>query len=86
MDYLTLFLAALPILTVLVLMLGLRWRSTYAVQSHPECMTCWARYLCGGGCRLNKTPKYCDYMRLWCTEAIYIASRLSTEEARRVAP
>jgi len=59
------------------------WRQN-AVQDQPDCMDCWARYLCGGGCRVARSQRYCDYMRLWCTEALYIASQLTPEEAGRI--
>ena len=55
------------------------------LASRPACLTCWARYLCGGGCPLNHTATTCAWMRLWCSAALYIASCLSAGQAARMA-
>lgn len=53
-----------------------------AVQDQPGCMACWARYLCGGGCRLTRCERSCAYMRMMAQEVIWIAAQLTREERR----
>jgi len=65
------------------------------VTNHPDCMRCWARYLCGGGCpqarmavggSINaETPAVCAVKRQWLAEVIWIMTQLSDEEIRRIA-
>lgn len=48
-------------------------------QQHP-CNTCWARYLCGGGCHhevLARGRSACDYIRGWLHYTIGAHQRLS---------
>jgi uncharacterized protein len=38
------------------------------VDTQTDCRTCWARYLCSGGChheRATRTPESCDFVRGW---------------------
>lgn len=60
------------------------WRF-YGIHSQPGCMACWARFLCGGGCRVNRSAAYCEYVRMWLTEAIRVAARLTAAERRAFA-
>ena len=55
------------------------------VHDQPGCPECWARYLCGGGCRVNRGQAFCEYARLWCAEAVRVAARLTAEERRAFA-
>jgi uncharacterized protein len=49
--------------------------NTRAVDSQEPCRSCWARYLCGGGCYHEVAARgrtHCDYIRGWlafCLEA-----------------
>jgi uncharacterized protein len=51
------------------------WLSQRNVDQQEPCRSCWARYLCGGGCHhevLKKGRHSCDYIRGWlhyCLEA-----------------
>jgi uncharacterized protein len=45
-----------------------RWLSTRHVDTQEPCRSCWARYLCGGGCHhevLNRGRVACDFIRGW---------------------
>jgi len=38
------------------------------VDAQVDCATCWARYLCSGGCHqeaASRTPESCDFVRAW---------------------
>lgn len=44
------------------------WLSARHVHRQPECRSCWARYLCGGGCHhevLARGRPSCDFIRGW---------------------
>ena len=44
------------------------WLSKRAVDRQEPCRTCWARYLCGGGCHhevIHRGRPACDYIRGW---------------------
>ena len=51
------------------------WLSDRHVHRQEPCRTCWARYLCGGGCHhevIHRGRPACDYIRGWlhyCLEA-----------------
>jgi uncharacterized protein len=51
------------------------WLATRHVHRQEPCRSCWARYLCGGGCHhevLRRGRPACDYIRGWlhyCLEA-----------------
>ena len=41
---------------------------THHVHAQPECRTCWARYLCSGGCHQEagaRSAASCDFIRGW---------------------
>jgi uncharacterized protein len=45
-----------------------RWLASRHVDQQSPCRTCWARYLCGGGCHhevLRRGRPACDYIRGW---------------------
>lgn len=45
-----------------------RWLATRHVHSQEPCRSCWARYLCGGGCHhevIRRGRPACDYIRGW---------------------
>jgi uncharacterized protein len=52
-----------------------RWLAERHVHRQHPCNTCWARYLCGGGCHhevIRRGRPACDYIRGWlhyCLEA-----------------
>lgn len=52
-----------------------RWLAERHVHRQEPCRTCWARYLCGGGCHhevIHRGRPACDYIRGWlqyCLEA-----------------
>jgi uncharacterized protein len=38
------------------------------VHAQTDCRTCWARYLCSGGCHqeaASRTAESCDFVRGW---------------------
>ena len=51
------------------------WLAKRHVHQQEPCKSCWARYLCGGGCHhevMNRGRPACDYIRGWlqyCIEA-----------------
>jgi len=51
------------------------WLATRHVHRQEPCQSCWARYLCGGGCHhevIQRGRPACDYIRGWlhyCLEA-----------------
>lgn len=57
------------------------------------CGECWARWACGGGCRLDSLdrglgirqpdPVGCFFKRVFCEEALWLLSELTPEEVRR---
>jgi uncharacterized protein len=45
-----------------------QWLATRHVHNQEPCQSCWARYLCGGGCHhetINRGRPACDYIRGW---------------------
>ncbi len=52
-----------------------RWLADRHVESQEPCRSCWARYLCGGGCHhevIRRGRPACDFIRGWlhyCLEA-----------------
>jgi uncharacterized protein len=45
-----------------------RWLAERAVDRQEPCRSCWARYLCGGGCHhevIHRGRPACDYIRGW---------------------
>jgi len=64
------------------------------LYKRPGCMRCWARYLCGGGCRQARlelggdldapVPGRCFIQRTLLRECFWILSQLSRNEIERV--
>lgn len=56
------------------------WLTQRHVHSQQPCSSCWARYLCGGGCHhevLARGRSACDYIRGWLHYTIQAHERLS---------
>jgi len=55
------------------------WLAARHVHRQEPCRSCWARYLCGGGCHhevLHRGRHACDYIRGWLHYAIGVYGRL----------
>ncbi|MGO4293061.1 radical SAM protein [Chitinophaga sp. RAB17] len=60
------------------------WLASRHVHQQEPCNSCWAKYLCGGGCHhevLEKGRHACDYIRGWLHYTMQAHERLS-----RLAP
>lgn len=58
-----------------------RWLSERHVHRQEPCRSCWARYLCGGGCHhevLHRGRPACHYIRGWLHYCLEVYGRLST--------
>jgi len=52
------------------------------VHTQEPCKSCWARYLCGGGCYHeveNRGRISCDYIRAWLTFCIESYAEISSQ-------
>ena len=57
-----------------------RWLRERHVDRQKPCNSCWARYLCGGGCHhevIAQGHTACDYIRGWLYYCLQVYSRLS---------
>ena len=57
-----------------------RWLAERVVDRQEPCRSCWARYLCGGGCHyevIHRGRPACDYIRGWLDYALAAYVRLS---------
>ncbi len=61
-------------------------RATWLAQRHVDrqqpCSSCWARYLCGGGCHhevLNRGRVACDFIRGWLDHCLQVYVRLAEQ-------
>jgi uncharacterized protein len=57
-----------------------RWLEERHVDRQEPCRSCWARYLCGGGCHyevIHRGRPACDYIRGWLDYALGAYVRLS---------
>jgi uncharacterized protein len=55
------------------------WLAARHVHQQEPCRTCWARYLCGGGCHhevLRRGRPACDYIRGWLHHCLGMYARL----------
>lgn len=69
------------------LKLQTEWLAERHVHRQEPCRTCWARYLCGGGCHhevIRRGRPACDYIRGWLHYCIEAYVRLSREQAGAV--
>jgi uncharacterized protein len=58
-----------------------RWLTERHVHRQEPCRSCWARYLCGGGCHhevIHRGRPACDYIRGWLHYCIGAYLRLSS--------
>jgi uncharacterized protein len=56
------------------------WLGERHVHRQEPCRSCWARYLCGGGCHhevINRGRPACDYIRGWLHYCLGAYARLS---------
>jgi uncharacterized protein len=56
-----------------------RWLTERKVDRQEPCKSCWARYLCGGGCHyevIHRGRPACDYIRGWLDYALGAYVRL----------
>jgi uncharacterized protein len=56
------------------------WLAERSVDRQEPCRSCWARYLCGGGCHyeaIHGGRPACDYIRGWLDYALGAYVRLS---------
>ncbi len=59
------------------------WLTSRHVHQQAPCNTCWARYLCGGGCHhevISRGRPACDFIRGWLHYCIGVWLRLSSRE------
>jgi uncharacterized protein len=60
------------------------WLAERHVHRQEPCRTCWARYLCGGGCHhevIRRGRPACDYIRGWLHYCLEAYLRLSVPQA-----
>ena len=60
------------------------WLAERHVHRQEPCRTCWARYLCGGGCHhevIRRGRPACDYIRGWLHFCLEAYLRMSAEQA-----
>jgi uncharacterized protein len=58
------------------------WLATRHVHRQEPCRSCWARYLCGGGCHhevIGRGRPACDYIRGWLHYCLEAYLRLSAQ-------
>ncbi len=51
------------------------WLATRHVHQQEPCRTCWARYLCGGGCHhevIHRERRACEYIRGWICITVWV--------------
>jgi uncharacterized protein len=56
------------------------WLDARHVHAQPGCRSCWARYLCSGGCHhetLSRGRPACDFIRGWLHYVIGAYGRLA---------
>jgi uncharacterized protein len=59
-----------------------RWLSERHVHTQTPCSSCWARYLCGGGCHhevIHRGRPACDYIRGWLDYSLKAYVRLLSQ-------
>jgi uncharacterized protein len=66
-----------------------QWLRERHVDRQEPCRSCWARYLCGGGCHhevLNRGRVACDYVRGWLQYCLLAYVRLQREAPAYFGP
>jgi uncharacterized protein len=66
-----------------------RWLSERNVHRQEPCVSCWARYQCGGGCHhevIHRGRPACDYIRGWLHYCLGLYVRLLEERPPLLAP
>ena len=66
-----------------------QWLSERHVDRQEPCNSCWARYLCGGGCHHEVSHRgrmACDYIRGWLEYTLTAYARLSDARPQYFAP
>lgn len=64
------------------------WLSSRAVDRQEPCRTCWARYLCGGGCHyesIHRGRPACGYIRGWLDYVLGAYVRLAALQDSQLA-
>jgi len=64
------------------------WLDERAVDRQEPCRSCWARYLCGGGCHhevMHRGRPACDYIRGWLRYALEAYVRITAAAPERLA-
>ncbi|HEV8315116.1 MAG TPA: radical SAM protein [Burkholderiaceae bacterium] len=59
-----------------------QWLATRHVDHQEPCRSCWARYLCGGGCHhevLHRGRPACDFIRGWLDHCLGAYVRIADE-------
>jgi uncharacterized protein len=59
------------------------------VHNQTDCQTCWARYLCSGGCHQEasaRTLASCDFVRDWLTFCLQTYCELTASSSTRFEP
>jgi uncharacterized protein len=59
-----------------------RWLAERHVHTQSPCSSCWARYLCGGGCHhevIHRGRPACDYIRGWLDYSLKAYVRIRAE-------
>jgi uncharacterized protein len=65
------------------------WLKQRHVHNQEPCRSCWARYMCGGGCHhevLRRGRHVCDYIRGWLHYCLEAYSRLSVQKPAWFGP
>jgi uncharacterized protein len=64
------------------------WLAQRHVDRQEPCRSCWARYLCGGGCHhevLNRGRVACDFIRGWLDHCLHAYVRLAEQRPQLFA-
>jgi uncharacterized protein len=60
-----------------------RWLSERNLHAQEPCRSCWARYLCGGGCHyevVHRGRPACDYIRGWLHHCLGLFGRIVRDD------
>ena len=63
------------------------WLGERNVHMQEPCRTCWARYLCSGGCHhetINAGRPACDYIRGWLHYCLEVYARLLKNSPKKL--